>query len=283
MKQESQVEGRPAGRKKAVVCVDERVDNPKKRRVVSRRSDGREHAFMRACFCDAAPRRATAVFGIRLDYTLNKPRPVCFCQARECFAKLYTVDEAEARVPRPSYEFFFAHEPVVPVPERPNPDMCPYAREHPIERIVGEREARARAGEDDMTAGSHDPRKLAEAGARVGDMFDYLEAARDVETRIIERQPLGVRDAIFYPRHVRVESACVRNVALVEVAGDKMAHSLAEMMVKIPFAATDVDDASDPGLASDTMQCPQYPALPGTIGWQEEFVVHSPLSLTTES
>ena len=183
------------------------------------------------------------------------------------------VDEAEARVPRPMHEFFFAHKPVMPIPERPDADMGPEAREHPIERIIGQREARTRASKDDMTAGSHNPREFPEAGARVDDVFDHLEAAHNIETRIIEWHLLGVGDEIFYPRYVRVESTGMRNVPLVQVARDKITRGLAKVAIDIPFAATDVDHAPDLGGASDTIQCPQHPAVAGAVGWQEKLVV----------
>jgi hypothetical protein len=77
-----------------------------------------------------------------------------------------------------------------------------------------------------MTAGPHNPRELAEARARVGDVLNDLEAAHDIETRIIERQLLGVRDEVLYPCHVRVESTRVRNVPLVEIACDEIARCL---------------------------------------------------------
>jgi hypothetical protein len=273
LKQESQVERRPAGRKKAAVCVNEGVDNPEQRRVVARRTCDRHYTRRRARCLDGSPRRVAAVFSVCLDYTLDEPRPICFRQPCERLAKLDTVDQGEARVPSPIYKFFFAHEPVMPVPERPDAYMRPDAREHPIERIVGQRKARTRTSEDDMTTASHNPRKLAEARSRVGDVFDHLEAAHDIEARIIERQLLGVRDEVLYPRHVRVESTRMRNVALVEVACDKMARRLAEVAVYIPFAATDVDHAPDLGSASNPIQCSQHPALAGAVGRQEKLVV----------
>ena len=271
LKQESQVERRPAGRKKAVVCVNEGVDDPKQWRVVARRTYSRH--YPRAWCLGRSPRRAAAVLGVCLDYTLDEPRPVCFRQPCERLAKLDTVDQAKARVPSPIHKFFFAHEPVMPVSERPDAHMRPDAREHPIERIVGQRKARTRTSEDDMTAASHDPRELAQARPRVGDVFDHLEAAHDIETRIIERQPLGVRDEVLYPRNVRIESTRMRNVALVEVACDKTARRLAEVAVDIPFAATDVDHAPDLGSASDTIKRSQHPAMAGAVGWQEKLVV----------
>ena len=234
LKQESQVERRPAGCKKAVVCVNEGVDNPEQWRVVTRRAYDRHYTRTRARCLDGLPRRAASVLGVCLDYTLEEPGPICFCQPCERFAKLDTVDQAEARVPSPIYKFFFAHEPVMPVPERPDAYMRPDAREHPIERIVGQRKARTRTSEDNMTTASHNPRELAEARPRVGDVFDHLAAAHDIETRIIERQLLCVRDEVLYPRHIRVESTRMRNVTLVEVACDKIARRLAEVAVDIP-------------------------------------------------
>ncbi len=124
-----------------------------------------------------------------------------------------------------------------------------------------------------MTTASHNTRELAEARPRVGDVFDHLEAAHDIEARIIERQLLGVRDEVLYPGDVRVESTRVRNVALVEVACDKTARRLAEVAIEIPFATTDVDHAPDLGSASDTIQCSQHPAMAGAVGWQKKLVV----------
>ena len=273
LKQEAQVERRPAGRKEAVVCVDEGVDNTKQWRVVARRAYGRHCARARAWSLGGSPRLASAVLGVCLDHTLDEARPICFCQPCERPAKMDTVDEAQAHIPRPMHEFFFAHKPVMPVPERPNAYMRPDAREQPIERIVGQRKARTRASEDNMTAGSHDPRELAEARARIDDVFDHLEAAHDIETRIIERQLLGVRNEVFYPRHVRVESTGIRNVPLIEVACDEIARRPAEVAVDVPFPATDVDHAPDLGSASDTIQCSQHPALAGAVGRQEKLVV----------
>lgn len=124
-----------------------------------------------------------------------------------------------------------------------------------------------------MTAGSHDPRELAEARARVCDVLDHLETAHDIEARIIERQLLGVRNEVFYPGHVRVESTGMRNVPLIEVACDKIARRPAEVAVNIPFAATDIYHAPDLGSAPDTIQCSQHPALAGAVGRQEKLVV----------
>lgn len=273
LKQETQVERRPAGRKKAVVRVDEGVDNAKQWRVVPRRACNRHYARTLTCCFDGSARRASAVLGVCFDYALEKPRPICFCQPGKRLAKVDTVDEAEARVPRPIDKLFFAHEPVMPVPERPDAYVRPDAREYPIERIVGQREARTRTSEDDVTAGPHDPRELTEARARVGDVLDHLEAAHDIETLIIERQLLGVRDEVLYPRHVPVEGTCMRNVPLVEVEGDEIARRLAELAVNIAFAATDIDHAPDFGAASDPLQRLQHPALAGAVGWQEKLVV----------
>lgn len=124
-----------------------------------------------------------------------------------------------------------------------------------------------------MTAGSHNPRELPKARARIGDVFDHLEAAHDIETRIIERQLLGVRDEVLYPRHVRVESTRMRNVPFVEVACDEIARRPAELAVDIPFAATHVDHAPDLGSASNTIQCSQHPAVARAVGRQEKLVV----------
>ena len=273
LKQESQVERGLAGCKEAVVRVDEGVDNPEQWRVATRRARDRHYARKRAWRLDRSLRCASAVLGVRLDYTLDEPRPIRLCQPCERLAKVDAVDEAEARVPRPAHEFFFAHKPVMSVPERPDADMRPDAREHPIERIVGQREARTRASEDDMTAGSHNPREFPEARARVGDVLDNLQAAHDIETRIIERQLLGVRDEVLYPCHVRIESTRVRNVPLVEIACDEIARKPAKLAVDIPFATADIDNAADPGSASETIQCSQHPALAGAVGWQEKLVV----------
>ena len=273
LKQESQVERGLAGCKEAVVRVDEGVDNPEQWRVATRRACDRHYARKRAWRLDRSPRRASAVLGVRLDYTLDEPRPIRLSQPCERLAKVDAVDEAEARLPRPANEFLFAHKPVMPVPERTDADMRPDAREHPIERIVGQRKARTRAREDHMSAGPDNPRELAEARARFGDVFDHLEAAHDVETCITKRQLLGVRDEVRYLHHVRVESTRVRNVPLVEIACDKIARGLAEIAVDIPFAAADVDNAANSGSASNTIQCSQHPALAGAVGWQEKLVV----------
>ena len=62
-----------------------------------------------------------------------------------------------------------------------------------------------------------------------------------------------------------------------------MARTQAELSVDIPFAATDIDKPCNLGGAANAIQRLQYPALPGTIGWQEELVVHPMLTLTSES
>src|SRR5260370_20703818 len=61
LKQEAQVERRPAGRKEAVVCVDEGVDNTKQWRVVARRAYGRHCVRARALRLGGAPRSSSSV------------------------------------------------------------------------------------------------------------------------------------------------------------------------------------------------------------------------------
>jgi len=85
-----------------------------------------------------------------------------------------------------------------------------------------------------MTAGPYNTRQFSQTRTGLGNVLDHLEAAHDIETRIIERQLLGVRDEVLYPRHIRVESTRMRNVTLVEVACDKIARRLAEVAVDIP-------------------------------------------------
>ncbi len=152
--------------------------------------------------------------------------------------------------------------------------MRPQAREHPVERIVGGRKTRAGACEDDMTADSDDARELAEARTRIADVFDHLEAARDVKTRIIERELLGICDEVLYPRHIRVERACVGNILAVEVTCDKMVRAPAEFAVDFAFTTTDIDHASNLGHAGDPIQGPQHPALPRAVGRQKKLIVH---------
>ena len=98
-----------------------------------------------------------------------------------------------------------------------------------------------------MTADSDDSRELAEAHARIADVLDHLEAARDVKTRIIERELLGICDEVLYPRHIRVERACVGNILAVEVTCDKMVRAPAEFAVDFAFTTTDIDHASNLG------------------------------------
>ena len=272
-KQKSQVERRPAKRKEAAVCVDKGVDSPEQWRVVPRRACNRHYAPPLARCLHGPLGRAPAVLGVRLDCTLDEPRPISFCQPRERLAKVGTIDEAEARIPSPIYKFFFAHKPVMSVPERADAYMRPDARKHPIERIVCRRKACTRASEDDMTAGSYNTRQLPQTRTGLGNVLDHLQTANDIETFIVERQLLGVGDEVPYPRHVRVESTRVRNVALVEVACDKIAGRLAEVAVDVAFAATDVDHAPDLGSASYTIQCSHHPALAGAVRWQEKLVV----------
>jgi len=215
LKQKSEIERFPARRKKAVIHIDECIDDPQQWRVIARRAHDRKHARPRAGFCGGAAGRPSAVLGVRFDHTLDEPGPIGFRQTGERFTNVDAVEEFEARVSRPIYKFLLAHEPVVPIAESPYTNMGPDTREYPIEGIVGERKASAWTGQEDMAARPHDPRKLTKTRARIDDMLDHLEATRDVETSIVERQLLGIGDAIIYPFHVRVQKTRVRNVALV--------------------------------------------------------------------
>lgn len=102
-----------------------------------------------------------------------------------------------------------------------------------------------------MTAGAHYPCDFAEARARIGDVLDHLQAARNIKTRILERQLFGVGNTILYPSRVGVESPCMRDVALVEVTGNEPPCMSGEIMVQVSFAAADIDYAFDLDNAPD--------------------------------
>jgi len=139
-----------------------------------------------------------------------------------------------------------------------------------------------------MTAGAHYPCDFAEARARIGDVLDHLKAARNIKTRILERQLFGVGDTILYPSRlypsrVGVESPCMRDVALVEVTGNEPPCMSGEIMVQVSFAAADIDYAFDLDNAPDRIQRLVHPALARPISRQKKLVVHLPFILTTGS
>ena len=223
---------------------------------------------------DGAFSDGSAISGVRLQQTLDQPWPICLDCTCESLCKVSTVDGVEFRLVCPLRQLFFPDKPAVPVSESTDAYVHPYARERPIHRIVSQREPCARTCEDHVTARSHYSREFAQARPRIGNVFNHLETACDIEPPISERQPLGIRDDIFCIRQLLIQRASVRDITLVEVACDQTARGFAEFAVNLSFATTDVDNAPDLASASDMIQRPQQPALSRAVSWKEELVVH---------